>query len=379
MTGKNPGRHGIFGFTDLAENEISLRLPSFDDIRQPVIWNMIRGKNALVVNLPFTYPARPLNGVLISGFVAPIFERSIYPQSLIPWLRSLDYKIDVDTVKARQDRGFLIQELFKTLDLREKVILSLMDQTPWDLFVGVVTGTDRLHHFFFDAKDDPSHPFYADFMDYYYRLDAFFARFLDRVAGNTKLILLSDHGFTRLKKQVYLNPILRSMGYLSFTRPDPQSLGDIHPGSRAFAMDPTRIYLNSRGRFRRGTLRPSEAVEVRTKLKHDLEALRLCDAGIIEPGPGETPYDRLFAEIKLKEEIYEGELLPLAPDLVIIPKLGYDPKAAINASAPVMADIFTGMHTHDDAFLILSDGGSSDRLLNPCITDVAGEILEVLG
>jgi len=379
MTGKNPGRHGIFGFTDLAEDEISLRLPSFDDIRQPVIWNMIRGKNALVVNLPFTYPARPLNGALISGFVAPIFERSVYPQSLIPWLRSLDYKIDVDTVKARQDRGFLIQELFKTLDLREKVMFSLMDQTPWDLFVGVVTGTDRLHHFFFDAKDDPAHPLHTDFVDFYHRLDAFFARFLDRVAGNTKLIVLSDHGFTRLKKQVYLNPILRSLGYLSFTRPDPQSLGDIHPGSRAFAMDPTRIYLNSRGRFRRGTLRPSEAVEVRTKLKHDLEALRLCDAGIIEPGPGETPYDRLFAEIKLKEEIYEGELLPLAPDLVIIPKLGYDPKAAINASAPVMTDIFTGMHTHDDAFLILSDGGSSDRLLNPCITDVAGEILEVLG
>jgi len=339
---------------------------------------MIRGKNALVVNLPFTYPARPLNGVLISGFVAPIFERSIYPQSLIPWLRSLDYKIDVDTVKGRQDRGFLIQELFKTLDLREKVILSLMDQTPWDLFVGVVTGTDRLHHFFFDAKD-PGHPFHRDFVDFYHRLDAFFARFSERVVGNTKLIVLSDHGFTRLKKQVYLNPILRSLGYLSFTRPDPQSLGDIHPGSRAFAMDPTRIYLNSSGRFRRGILSSSEAVEVRTKVKHDLEALRLCDVGIMEPGPGESPYDRLFAEIRLKEEIYEGDELPLAPDLVIIPKPGYDPKAAINASVPVMTDVFTGMHTHDDAFLILSDGGSSDRLLNPCITDVAEGILEVLG
>jgi len=378
MTGENPGRHGIFGFTDLAKDEISLRLPSFDDIRQPAVWNMIRGKAAVVVNLPFTYPARPLNGVLISGFVAPVFKRAVYPESLIPWLRSLDYKTDVDAVQGRQDRGLLVQELFKSLDILERVTLSLMDDTPWDLFVGVITGTDRLHHFFFDAKDDQAHPFHADFMDYYRRVDAFFARFLDHLPSDTRLIVLSDHGFTRLRKQVYLSPILRSLGYLSFTRPDPQSLEDIDPVSRAFAMDPTRIYLNSRQRFRRGVLSHSEAAEVRSKLKHDLEGMRLRDVGILETGDGESRDDSLFAEVKLKEEIYDGDLLPLAPDLVIIPKRGYDPKAAINAPAAVMTDIFTGMHTHDDAFLIVSDPGPSDELLTPCITDVAGQILDVL-
>ncbi|MBI4964331.1 MAG: alkaline phosphatase family protein [Desulfomonile tiedjei] len=378
MTGKNPGRHGIFGFTDVAEDEISLKLPSFDDIRQPAIWNMIPGKSTVVVNLPFTYPARRLDGTLISGFVAPIFERAVYPQSLIPWLRSLDYRIDVDAVKGRQDRGFLIHDLFKTLDIREKVMLSLMDETPWDLFIGVITGTDRLHHFFFDAKDDPTHPFYSDFMDYYRRIDLFFGRFQDRVTNQTKLILLSDHGFTRLKKQVYLNPILCSLGYLSFTRPEPQSLNDIHPDSQAFAMDPTRIYLNTRERFRRGILSPVEAAEVRAKLKHELEGLRLRDVGIIEAGPGETRDDYLFAEVKAKEEIYEGDLLSLAPDLVIIPSAGYDPKAAINAAAPVMTDIFTGMHTHDDAFLIIRDTRQSEVPANPCITDVAGKILNAL-
>jgi predicted AlkP superfamily phosphohydrolase/phosphomutase len=285
----------------------------------------------------------------------------------------------VDAVKGRQDRGLLLQELFRSLDVREKVMLALMDETPWDLFIGVITGTDRLHHFFFDAKDDPEHPFHADFMNYYRRIDAFFGRFMDRVGSQTKLIVISDHGFTRLKKQVYLNPILRSLGYLSFTRPDPQCLDDIHPDSSAFAMDPTRIYLNTRERFRRGILGSSEAVQARAKLQHELGALRLRDVGLLDPEEGETPDDLLFAEVKFKEEVYEGDLLHLAPDLVIIPKLGYDPKAAINASAPIMTDIFTGMHTHDDAFLILSNRGAPDRLLNPCITDVAAEILEILG
>jgi len=88
MTGTGPGNHGIFGFTDVARHEIRLELPSFDDIKTPVIWNKYPEKRSIVVNLPFTYPARPLNGQLIAGFVSPIFERAIYPQSLIPWIRS---------------------------------------------------------------------------------------------------------------------------------------------------------------------------------------------------------------------------------------------------------------------------------------------------
>ncbi len=57
MTGKNPGEHGIFGFTDLKRGEIALRLPSFDDIQQPVLWHATNNLNSVVVNLPFTYPA----------------------------------------------------------------------------------------------------------------------------------------------------------------------------------------------------------------------------------------------------------------------------------------------------------------------------------
>ncbi len=197
MTGKNPGDHGIFGFTDLKEDEIALHLPSFDDIRVPTIWQSLPDKRSVVVNLPFTYPARPLSGVLISGFVAPIFERSIYPESLIPWLRSKNYRIDVDCVQGRQDRWGLVRELFETLSVHEEVMLSLIQSEPWDLFIGVITGTDRLHHFFFDARSDSVHPVHADFVMYYQRVDAFVRRFSEKLGSDTLLILLSDHGFYR--------------------------------------------------------------------------------------------------------------------------------------------------------------------------------------
>ena len=124
MTGADPGEHGIFGFTDLKPGSMKLHLPSFDDIKAPVIWNRIPERYTVIVNLPFTYPARPLNGVLIAGFVAPIFERAIFPDKFSPWLKSENYRIDVDTVRGRTDRRFLIGDLFDLINVREKVILN---------------------------------------------------------------------------------------------------------------------------------------------------------------------------------------------------------------------------------------------------------------
>lgn len=377
MTGANPGEHGIYGFTDLHEREVSLQLPSFDSIRCPVLWQRIPDKVSVVVNLPFTYPARPLNGTLIAGFVAPVLERAVYPAHLLPWLKSKDYRIDVDSVRGRSDPRSLVTDLFDTLNVQEEVMLALMDREPWDLFIGVITGTDRLHHFFFDAYADQTHPFHRDFIDYYRRVDKSIGRFVDRLAANDRLILLSDHGFTRLKTQVYLNRILSTLGYLSFTRSDPQSLSDIASGSRAFAMDPTRVYLHTKERFRTGILGPREAEETRGRLRHDLSRLRLEDVGI-RNDPDVAPNEPLFAHVYFGTDLYHGQAAALAPDLVVIPRRGYDVKAALNVSMPVWTDIFTGMHTHDDAFLMINDASAADRLSDPEISDVARLVLEVL-
>jgi predicted AlkP superfamily phosphohydrolase/phosphomutase len=379
MTGEAPGRHGIFGFTDLKRGELALHLPSFDDIQCPPIWHRLPDKLSIVVNLPFTFPARELNGILIAGFVAPIFDRSVYPESLLSWLKSLQYRIDVDAVKGRMDRKALVQDLFDTLNLREKVILTLVDTRPWDLFIGVITGTDRLHHFFFDAFGDVSHPFHEDFMAYYRRLDAFVGRFVERIGRRTKLIVLSDHGFTTLHSQIYLSHILHTMGYLSFARPNPQSLNDIAFSSLAFAMDPSRIYLNSRDRFRNGLLSHREAMTVRERLRSELASLRLIDIGVGNRQGASDPEAKLFARVLLREEVYEGDMLEWAPDLIVVPSAGYDPKATIQAPGPFMKDIFTGMHTHDDAFLIVSGLSGGDRLTRPHIKDVATLVCEAFG
>lgn len=377
MTGQDPGSHGIFGFTDLQKGSIRLRLPSFDDIRCPTLWQSLPGITSLVVNLPFTYPARPLNGTLISGFVAPLFERAVYPESLIPWLKSRNYRIDVDAVKGRSDREALITDLFETLSLHTGVMSELTKSRPWDLFIGVITGTDRLHHFFFDAAYDAGHPYHSAFIQYYSRVDSFLGAFSQQLGADTRLIVLSDHGFTRLKTQVYLNHWLRMAGYLSYGRPDPQGLEDISPNSIAFAMDPNRIYLNSRDRFPDGAISEAEKHGVRSRLKSELEQIRLRDLGIEDTGGEDSPDDTLFVDIRIKEDVYHGECLPMAPDLLLVPRPGYDLKATINVHIACRKDIFTGTHTHDDAFLFVDDPSVQGRLSQPVITDVAALVMEI--
>lgn len=378
MTGANPGRHGIFGFTDLQPGRMALSLPSFDNITVPTIWGHRSDLTSVVVNLPFTYPARPINGALIAGFVAPLFERAVYPESLLPWLKAKNYRIDVDASAGRNDRRGLVAELFDTLVRREEVILELMAQVSWDLFIGVITGTDRLHHFFFDAAEDPAHPFHPDFIDYYRRVDMFVEKFVERLPMGAKLILLSDHGFTNLKTQVYLNELLERMGYLTYQTPNPTTVEHIDSKSVAFAMDPTRIYLNCRDRFESGRLSADERQGVALKLQSELKSVRLSDAGIACSASEDRPDDFLFSSVLLKDEIYHGDSLPVAPDLVVIPKKGFDVKATIGVGSISMNDIFTGTHTHDDAFLLVDRPELAPEVSSPSIEDVAEIVLGAL-
>lgn len=370
MTGSNPADHGIFGFTDVERQKIALKLPSFDDVQRPTLWNQNPDRKALIINLPFTYPARPLNGNLICGFVAPVFERAVYPESLIPWLRSQNYTIDTDNVRARSDRNLLIRNLFDNLNCLRQVSLSLVKE-HWDILILVITGTDRLHHFLFDAFENRSHPHHSDFFSYYKRIDMFLAE-VDALFDNQTLpVFLSDHGFTELKTQVYLNNILKSLGFLKFVKDDPKFIDDIHPDSLAFAMDPTRIYINTFERFGNSLMPQSRALETRARLKIELEKLKLSDFGIGSLECSEPRENKLFQEVKLREEVYSGHLTHLAPDLIVIPRPGFDVKATINAPSIASKDIFTGMHTHDDAFLLIGDPDWAGRITVPHIEKVA--------
>ncbi|MCK4396363.1 alkaline phosphatase family protein [candidate division WOR-3 bacterium] len=346
MTGKNSGEHGIFGFTDLTPFSYKLRFPNSSDLKYPPVWSELEktGKRTVVINLPSTYPAKPICGILIAGFVALHIEKASYPERIIPFLKSIGYRIDVDTLKGREDKDFLIKDLFDILQIRKKAIAHFWDKEQWDLFIGVITGTDRIQHFLIDAFFDSSHKLHQSFLDYYNHIDNEIIKEIKvKIDDSMKLIILSDHGFTKIEKEVYLNRWLLEEDYIRFKNDKPESVEDIEKGSRAFVMDPGRIYINLKGKYPFGVVSPGgEYNELIDELIEKLQSIECNGKKIIK---------RIFK----REEIYSGPYTKSGPDLVALSNYGFDLKGSVKAKEVFGNSFLTGMHTQDDAFVILPD------------------------
>jgi predicted AlkP superfamily phosphohydrolase/phosphomutase len=277
-TGANPGVHGIFGFVDLAPGGYQLRFPRFTDCRAATIWDKVgyAGGSSVVINQPFTYPARPLEGALVSGFVALDLEQSVYPTGLVPELERIGYAIDIDTSACREDHELLWRQLHETLEGRRRAV-ELLWPRDWTYFQAVVTGTDRLFHFLWDAVEDAEHAHHTAAMEYFLAIDRFIAdtweRFRDGNGGDgaiERFFLISDHGFCGIRSEVYLNRWLQQEGYLRFGSDPPAGLEDMDPDSRAFCLDPGRIFINAADRFPAGSVPRGQVAalleEIQTKL-----------------------------------------------------------------------------------------------------------------
>ena len=366
MTGTNPGTHGIFGFVDLRPHSYQMRFPSFKDLKAPTIWDKLgqRGKRSIVINQPATYPAPIIKGILISGFVAIELEKAVTPASYQPKLKRLGYQIDIDTLRARQDHDFLFRELDQTLEARHRVVDQLWGE-EWDYFQLVVTGTDRLHHFVWEGIEEERHPYHQLIVKYYQKVDRLVGKLYERFSRLTdeeRFFILSDHGFTGIRQEVYLNSWLREEGYLKFRVPHPSSVEDIGEGTVAFALDPNRIYLNRRGRFPQGVLGEDEAYALRKELRRKLERL--------EHG-GEPVVERVF----MGEELYSGPWVNMGPDLVVLSRYGYDMKGSVKEREVFGRTDLQGMHTWDNAFFFSQEEIEKDDLH---ITDLSERIIGFL-
>ncbi len=359
MTGTQSGDHGIFGFIDLEPGTYTMKVTNYLDIKAPTLWDDLaqNGKKSVVINMPATYPAKEMNGALISGFVAVDINKAVYPATLIGPLSDLGYRIDIDTARARHDPEFLISDLTDALAGRQRAVELLWQEIDWDLFILVISGTDRLMHFLWTAYEQQDHPYHQAFLNYFKKVDDFigqlYERFMsagDRMANNKHFYMLSDHGFCKIKTEVYLNRWLQDNGYLKFQKDPPETVMDIGPGSRAFALDPSRIYINLRAKYPLGTVGRSDYKRLCRELKNGLESLSFND--------GNPVAKRVY----FKDELYHGPHLGAAPDLIVLSNAGYDLKGKVNSSAIFDQTDLEGMHTQDDAFFYCSDRIASSSI-----------------
>ncbi len=360
MTGTNPAKHGIYGFTDLKPNSYSIYFPNYLSLKEKTIWDKLeeKGKTSTVLNLPGTYPARPHNGILISGFVAIELSKSVHPQSLLEKLKRMDYRIDVDTSKA-EDKDSFYKDLFETLERREKVFLDLWEE-QCDLFIAVITDTDRLQHFEWNSIEDKNAKNHQRAMEFYSKVDELVGKIITRLESNDEIMMMSDHGFTGIEDEVYLNKILADNGFLKWEENPPANFAKIDSSSKAFVLDPSRIYIHKKGKYPKGTVEEKEVDKIKNELKDLFLGLKMDGKSVIK-------------SVFSKEEIYQGELFDLAPDLVLISNYHFDLKGNIKSQKAFDKTHFTGMHTRDDAFLITDQNFDNKK---PHIEDLSDVILK---
>jgi predicted AlkP superfamily phosphohydrolase/phosphomutase len=358
MTGRNPGEHGIFGFMEIDRQSYEYTFPNFQSLREQPVWEREDIKT-VAFNIPQTYPARQMNGVMVSGFVAIDLKKATYPERVFNYLSGIGYKIDVNAKLATENPEAFFKDLFDTFEKRKKAIEYLYDNEDWQLFIGTITETDRLHHFFFDSAQEGQ--YFEIFERYYRELD----RFIGIMAGKAikdgaVFMTCSDHGFTPIKSEVYINRWLIENGYLNLN--SPEGLKGIAAESKAFCLDPSRIYIHLEEKYQRGTVKHSEYKGMIDELKEKL-------SGITSDG------QNVIKDIYLREEIFHGNCADNGPDIYLLPNYGFDLKGATNKEHIFGKTHFRGMHTYDDAHFFISAPLQSEDIK---IEDVAGIISRYL-
>lgn len=436
MTGKNPGKTGIYDF--LYRRESSYVFPPVNANRRDgvAIWKLLsdRGKKVGAVNVPISYPVEEVNGFMISGWMTPYSARDfIYPPQLGQELMEKTgyYTIYPTETFAESRRESFFRACDDLLDLRARTALYLMDNYPCDFMMLVMFDTDRVLHQLWHYLD-AGHPWRTPgdgtdksgpVMRYFQRVDEKVAEIISRADEDTLIIILSDHGMGPAHNFIVLNNWLLDAGLLRLKR-DPFrflkrkvfdwgfTLRNVHrfadrlglarhaeykglysmdqlmklvflsfldvdwSRSRAYSFGRHlgSVYLNVKGREPQGIVSPgTEYDEVREEIIKLAQQFR-------DPRTGE----RLIGEILKREDIYSGPYLDRAPDLILRPR---DERNIFFGLADFGSNVtvdtvyrYSGMH-RDYGLLMMRGKGvkKSAAMQDAAIEDLAPTILYAMG
>jgi predicted AlkP superfamily phosphohydrolase/phosphomutase len=364
-TGKNPGKHGISDVVRRRESSYGFQPVSGSSVLHEPLWSVFsrHGKRVCVYNVPMSYPPRPVNGIMISGMDTPSTESPFtYPASLKEEIlkKFPHYTIDVPldafvSTHHPQPIKNRIKESHENLTLQVEIIDYLLSKEEWDLFIGIITVTDRLQHLLWKYAEKKingeemteDEELYAEgILGAYVHVDKAIGHFVERYGAGRKIMIMSDHGFGLLVKDVHLNNFLAEHGFLSyhpfsfqkraeayFRKTARRNLplwfkkfikGTVINVSPWFDIPAQRIdwkktkvysvgsfgnlYINLKGREPMGIVEPGSHYEsVREEVISRLYELK-------DPEDGRPVIDRVYK----REEVYHGDALDLLPDIFIV-------------------------------------------------------------
>ena len=234
MTGKNPGKHGVFDFVVQDKNSYQFRPVNARWRQGKTLWEVIGepGGQVVVLNVPMTHPPQAVNGALISDFLLATGRGAMsYPAALFEEIEEQFGQYPSDVVlpyfaasRADEDVSRFVQEYKRATEYKFRVLHYLLERFDPDFLMVHLYGNDQISHWFWHLLDE-THPWYRQeeaekhyetIFAYYRAFDAEIGNLRGRAAKDVSLFVVSDHGFGPLSKDINLNTWLYREGYLVF-------------------------------------------------------------------------------------------------------------------------------------------------------------------
>ncbi len=201
FTGEHPAQHGWLDNIDYEDIRKGETAYNIRDLQGNTFWDLLsrEGKRVCVINPLLAYPVWPVNGVMASGPVFISGEKQIYPNELTARYSLPELGGMTEYPEESQLEAFFEATLKSTEDLG-KFGLELFEAGPWDLYFLSFFTLDRLQHFLWRFSD-PSDPQYPGpsrlenaVLRAYQLFDTIVGQFIERLDGDTGLVVISDHG-----------------------------------------------------------------------------------------------------------------------------------------------------------------------------------------
>jgi predicted AlkP superfamily phosphohydrolase/phosphomutase len=323
LSSKDPGQLGFYGFRNRADYTYeNMTIATSRSVKVDRVWDILSraGKRVVAAGVPQTYPVEPVNGYLISSFLTPSTRSQYtYPASLKEEIQEVvdgEYMFDVHQFRT-ENKANLLAQIYELADQHHEVIKHLMTTKPWDFFMHVDMGVDRIHHGFWKYFDDrhplhePGNPFENAVRDYYIHLDRQIGERLKLLGDDTAVLVVSDHGGRPMMGGICFNEWLKQEGYLALEyEPDgivPLEKCEVdwtHTTAWGSGGYYARLFLNVKGREPDGIIEPADYEAVRDELAERIAAITDPEGNNI----GSVAYK--------PQEIYR-KVNNIAPDLIV--------------------------------------------------------------
>jgi len=410
FTGKNPGKHGVFDFCEIKEYQIKHYVCS-NDIKAKFLWEYLE-KNGIkcgIINIPLSSPFRSKISFGEGDHLRKDWMNFSWPK---------------DTTAGLNSRNPLFNKrLLELIDLRFEQLGHILKKKEFDFLAMNIYVNDPVLHYRWNNKQ-----FIKTALK---KIDKSLAEFVQKLDKNTTLIIVSDHGMVKLKKNFYIHNWLERVGYLKLKKTVKTNFltkiginstnyekfmnpiisffikfkimrfiskdirnkyrfaisSIIHhkkelkinqlkktidwKNTQAFGIGVQgRVMLNLQGREKNGVVRKKDYQKVRDKIIIDLR--EFCKR------------NNLKIEIYKKEEIYKGPYINKAPDFVYIIEEG---AVKANSNYFLSNDVFSDIdnnniqadHHVDGIFAAIGKDIRSKKRIDVNILDITPTVLALFG